>query len=103
MIDALLLELASAGWTVSWAFQFEPGHWRVSIIHYIDDKVHLSSCADAPSFAEALEDAMSRMAEAEIEDIERPSYSLTPAAKGGLLAALGLTSTSNLPITRRRV
>lgn len=98
MIESLLNELSALGWTVSWAFQFEPNHWRISIIHYVDDKVHLSSCADAPTFAEALEDAMSRMADAEIEDIEKPSFAKEPKVSGSLIAALGLRSA---PIRRR--
>jgi hypothetical protein len=64
VIEDLLTELSDSGWTLSWAFQFAPDHWRVSIIHHSDigepPGHYTSFCADAPSFAEALEDAMLR-------------------------------------------
>ncbi len=62
MIESLLIDLALSGWTISWAFQFAPDHWRVSIIHHSDIGepvgTYVSYCADGPSFATALEDAI---------------------------------------------
>jgi hypothetical protein len=64
VIEDLLIELSNDGWSVSWAFQFAPDHWRVSIIHHSDigepSGTYVSFCADAPTFAEALEDAILR-------------------------------------------
>lgn len=64
MIEDLLSDLALSGWTISWAFQFAPDHWRVSIIHFSDvgepQGTYISHCADGPDFASALEDAILR-------------------------------------------
>lgn len=92
MIEDLLTELADIGWTVSWAFQFEPNHWRVSIMHQVSDKIAFSHCADAPTFAEALEDAMSKISEATYELAVPTGYVLEQdkTAPVNLLLALGL-------------
>mgnify|MGYP001569753729 CR=1 FL=1 len=92
MIEDLLAELADIGWTVSWAFQFEPNHWRVSILKQLDDRVYFSHCAAAPTFAEALEDAMSKISDATYE-LAVPSGFVIEQNKTqpvNLLLALGL-------------
>ena len=62
MIESLLADLVLSGWTISWAFQFAPDHWRVSIIRRCDigepQGTYISHCADAPTFGEALENAI---------------------------------------------
>lgn len=104
MIESLLDELSASGWTISWAFQYAPGEWRLSIIREEDvgeaQGTYISSCAFAPSFAEALEDAMSKMNEAEFVESEKQGYSEKP--KGSILAALGLLKKEQ-PLIRRRV
>ncbi len=81
MIEDLLSELDTLGWTISWAYQFSLGHWRMSIIRHEDvgedQGTYLTHCVDAPTFAEALEDCMSKMAEAEWEPKQEQSYSMT--------------------------
>jgi hypothetical protein len=99
MIEDLLSDLASSGWTLSWAFQYAPSEWRVSIIHQDDigrqwdqPSIYLSHCASAPTFAEALEDAMLRRNEAEFMQGHDNTYggmALAPAPTN-LLQALGL-------------
>lgn len=93
MIESLLAELSDSGWTISWAFQFAPNQWRLSIIREEDvgeaQGTYTSSCADAPSFAEALEDAMSRMNEAEFKAAVKQGY-FEEKPKGSLLSQLGL-------------
>lgn len=68
-MDEVLAELTSLGWTISWAFQFEPNHWRVSLCKQSDigepQGTYISHCADAPSLAEAIEDALCRRNDAE--------------------------------------
>lgn len=86
-IESLFAEIESAGWTVSWAFQFQPGHWRVSILREDGAANTFRHCADAPTFALALEYAFIRGEEFTTED-EPPTYSLAP--KQDLLATLGL-------------
>lgn len=102
MIESLLAELSDSGWTISWAFQFAPGEWRLSIIHEEDvgeaQGTYISSCASAPTFVEALEDAMSKMNEAEFVEAVKQGYSEKP--KGSLLAALGLLKEEK-PFERR--
>lgn len=95
MIESLLAELSALGWTVSWAFQFAPDHWRMSIIQPSDIGEEIGTyrthCADAPSFAEALEDCMSKLADAEWEATLAPSHTNEPTPKPqNLLHALGL-------------
>lgn len=105
MIESLLTDLAASGWKLSWAFQFAPDHWRVSIIYvlewngYDQPDIYHSHCADAPSLAEAIEDAMSKRAEAEFVEGSKQRYSLEPKAERiDLVTALGLRS---VPIKRR--
>jgi hypothetical protein len=90
MIEDLLDELSSIGWTVSWAFQFEAGHWRVSILKQIDERVYFSHCADAPTFAEALEDAMSKISDADYELTTSVTFTQNKSQPVNLLLALGL-------------
>lgn len=65
-IEALLADLSASGWQLSWAFQFAPDHWRVTITKqgywngYDQPNYHYTDCADAKSLAEALEDAMTK-------------------------------------------
>ncbi len=69
-IESLLADLAESGWKLSWAFQFAPNHWRVTITRddywngYDQPDYHYTDCADAPTFADALEDAMCKRNEA---------------------------------------
>lgn len=102
MIESLLTELADTGWTISWAFQYGPGEWRMSIIREEDiggeQGSYLSACAFAPTFAEALEDCLSKRAEAEWEPSQKQSWAQEPKPTTSLIAALGLRSA---PIRRR--
>lgn len=101
MIESLLAELSDTGWTISWAFQYAPSEWRMSIIREEDvgavQGSYLSACAFAPSFAEALEDCLSKRAEAEFLPAPDQSFANEPRPTS-LIAALGLRST---PIRRR--
>ena len=76
MIESLLSELASLGWTISWAFQYAPAEWRMSIIREEDiggeQGTYLSVCAFAPTFAEALEDCLANRADAKWEPLPKP-------------------------------
>jgi hypothetical protein len=102
MIEDLLTELSDTGWTISWAFQYGPSEWRMSIIHEEDiggeQGSYLSTCAFAPSFIEALEDCLSKRAEAEWEATSPITWSQAPKPITSLIAALGLRSA---PIRRR--
>lgn len=108
MIEDLLTELSASGWTISWAFQFSLGHWRMSIIQEIDvgeeQGTYLSFCPDAPTFAEALEDCLSRRADAEFKASQPITFSNEPKSSGGsLLSALGLHLRPATSPIRRRV
>jgi hypothetical protein len=87
-VDDLLTELSETGWQISWLFQFAPDHWRCSLVCPAadpDSDSHLlKSCADAPTLASAIEDAMHAMAEklepSSVEwsiDISRPKLDLS--------------------------
>lgn len=98
MIEDLLAELALDGWTVSWAFQFAPDHWRVSIIQ-IDwlnyngcdqPNYKVSHCADASTFQAALEDAILRRNDARFIEGSKCTYILEPSRPLNLVKALGL-------------
>lgn len=92
MLESLLADLAASGWTISWAFQFAPNHWRVSIIHQTQvgepQGSYISHCADAPTFAEALEDAILRRNDAEFVEDQQSIHTLEPTKS--LIDALGL-------------
>lgn len=97
MIESLLAELDTFGWTISWAFQFAPDHWRMSITKisywngYDQPDYYVTHCADAASFAEALEDCMSKLADAEFVEGAKVDHSNEPTPKPqNLLLALGL-------------
>jgi hypothetical protein len=96
VIESLLADLADSGWTLSWAFQFAHDHWRVSIIQRFEwnsldqPDLLISHCADAPSFAEALEDAMLRRNEAEFIAGSKCTCANEPSKPTNLLQALGL-------------
>lgn len=106
MIEDLLADLAASGWKLSWAFQFAPNHWRVCITHehywngYDQPDYHYTDCADAPSFAEALEDAMAKRNDAIFVEGAKVEYALEP--QQSLAKALGLDKPKpQAPIARR--
>ncbi len=108
MIEDLLTELSASGWTISWAYQYAPNEWRVSIVHELEwnsrdqpDYYH-AHCAFAPTFAEALEDAMSKRAEAEFEEGSKISHTTEPP-KGNLLSQLSLFLRPQSAPFKRRV
>ncbi len=112
MIEDLLSDLAASGWKLSWAFQFSPNHWRVTITR--DDywngcdqpAYHYSDCADAPSFAEALEDAMAKRNEAIFVESSPTVCSNEPGhldsnPQFDLVTAMGLHTKPAKPFPRR--
>lgn len=100
MIEDLLTELSATGWTISWAFQYAPSEWRMSIIREEDigaqQGSYTTACAFAPTFAEALEECLSKRAEAEFQPVNVIAFTKEP--KADLASALGLRSA---PIKRR--
>src|SRR5688572_14773893 len=96
MLEDLLSEISSAGWTVSWAFQFSPNHWRVSLCRSSSDGTEFLHCADAPTFALALETAYSN-GEHLFEAKSAPTSSIDKKPEASLAQGLGFVK----PITRR--
>lgn len=102
LIEDLLLDLAESGWRVSYAYQHPDGQWRVSLSNMVEwngyDQPSMLICvgADAQTFTEALEDAMSKRSEAELVESSKINHSQEP--KTSLITALGLRSA---PIRRR--
>lgn len=107
MLEDLLDELSSIGWTISWAFQYSPGEWRLTIIREEDigaeSGTYFVSCAFAPTFREALEDAMGRINEAEYEAAQKSGLyagaALPKPKPSSLLSTLGFKSTQQ-PLRR---
>lgn len=105
MIEDLLSELADSGWTISWAFQYAQDEWRVSIIKtedwngYDQPDYRVAHCAFAPTFAEALEDAMCKRNDAEFVEGSKIAYALEPTKS--LIDVLGLAPKPTQPILRR--
>jgi hypothetical protein len=98
VLEALLADLALSGWTISWAFQFAPDHWRVSIIHHSDigepQGTYISHCADGPDFASALEDAILRRNDATFTPTDPTIWSIDgPTDSRSLLDLLNLRPT----------
>jgi hypothetical protein len=104
MIEDLLTDLAASGWTISWAYQWGPSHWRMSIIREEDvgeaQGTYLTHCVDAPSFAEALEDCMSKLAEAEFEPKATQNFTIE-APKASLADLISANLRPSPPIRRR--
>ncbi len=84
LIDALLTDLAASGWTISWAFQYAPQEWRVTIIKteawngYDQPDYRFAHCAFANTFADALEDAMCKRNEATFFKSTETNYEMAP-------------------------
>jgi hypothetical protein len=93
-IEELLTDLTDSGWTVSWAFQYAPNEWRCTIIRtcdwngYDQPDHYVAHCAFAPTFAEALEDAMCKRNDAEFIEGNKLEYALEP--NKSLVDLLGL-------------
>lgn len=110
MLDELLAELASSGWTISWAFQYAPDEWRMSIIRYADvgaeQGTYVSHCAIASTFADALEDCLANRNEAEFV-AEQQSLGLIDKSKPLSLDKLDLKKlglvTRKQPKVERRI
>lgn len=104
MLESLLQDLTTLGYTISWAFQFEPNHWRVSICRASTvgepSGSYISHCADAPTLAEAIEDALSRRAEAEFVVEEDQTYTVEVPGLS-LAQAIASTFSPSAPIRRR--
>jgi hypothetical protein len=102
MVDLLLAEIASNDWLLNNCYQVDVSLWRVSLRKPTNDGgVFCSSWAEGATLEEALEECMSKLAEAEFsEDIPQSFTREIEAAKVGgqsLLMALGLRK----PIKRR--
>lgn len=109
MLDELLAELASSGWTISWAFQYAPSEWRMTIIRYADvgaeQGTYTTHCAIASTFASALEDCLANRAEAEFVAEQRSLGIINktkPLSPNKIdLKKLGLVSRTHVKIERR--
>lgn len=101
-LNEILAELTALGWTISWAFQFEPNHWRVSLCKQSDigepQGTYINHCADAPTLAEAIEDALCRRNDAEFEQTVETGFTIEPTTSP--LANLRLAP-AKPPIVRR--
>lgn len=96
----LLDEIATLGWLVNNCYQVDVSLWRVSLRKPTEDGSWFSSWAEGPTFEEALEDCVAKLAEATYEEDKLQSYTQAnePAkVQGSLLLALGLRK----PIRRR--
>lgn len=110
-IEELLADLKASGWELSWAFQYGENKWRASIIKfgawngYDQPDYHFAHCADAPSLAEAIEDAMTKRNDAEFFEGQKSQVvsGVIPDRVEGqsLLARLNLTRRK--PFTDRRI
>lgn len=109
MVEELLAELASSGWTISWAFQYAPDEWRMSIIRCADvgaeQGTYTTHCAIASTFAGALEDCLANRNEAEFVAEQRSLGLIDKTKPLSLdkldLKKLGLVSRTPVKIERR--
>ena len=90
MIDDLLAQIASAGWLLNNCYQHDAGLWRVNLRRPVDDGDWFTTWAEGSTFAEALDEAMDKMAQAEYKANAKTSYLIDPS-KPSLLTQLGLT------------
>lgn len=110
MIEDLLTDLSASGWTISMAFQYAPDEWRCTIIKteelangYDQPDYHVAYCAFAPTFAEALEDAMSKRSEAEFIEGAKITYSSEEPRSSFLSTLTSSLRVPSPPINRRRI
>lgn len=98
-LQEILDDLTASGWTISWAFQYAPNEWRMSIIREADvgaeQGTYTTHCAFASSFQSALEDCLAKRNDALFEpNVESiGTIDNTPIPTRLDLSALGLRKT----------
>ncbi len=98
MLDELIAEIAEAGWLFNNCYQIDADLWRVNLRRPDGEGDWFSDWAIGPTFTEALEECMSKLAEAKFTESQIQAFSQAkPAPKTNLLQALGLAK----PIERR--
>src|SRR6266702_957167 len=91
MLDELIAEIASQGWLLNNCYQIDTDLWRVNLRRPTGDGDYFSDWATGPTFVDALEECMSKLAEAEFAEAKAQTYSQAkPEPKTNLLQALGL-------------
>jgi hypothetical protein len=104
MIDDLIAEIASLGWFLNNCYQADATLWRVNLRRPdpANDGDWFTDWAEAPTFAEALELCIVKMAEAEFAETPPVVFAKdrTPTQSSGLLAKLGLGK-PKVPFERR--
>lgn len=106
MIESTIADIESAGWTISWAFQFKIGEWRASIIQDCEGGYICKCCLSAPTLGEALEEAflsehvMMNSMNTELWSAVKGPEPTIEYKQGSLLDRLGLAKPKE-PIKRR--
>lgn len=101
-LDELFADIAARGYRVNNIFQWPNGLWRVNLLRPNTNGDWFGDFAEAPTLAEAIEDAIALMNDAEFIHHDEPTWSLDkskPAAPN-LLKSLGLLKPQE-PIRRR--
>lgn len=97
-VDDLLADLSILGWQVNNAYQRDATLWRVSLRRPVPSGDYFSDWGEGPTLTSALEEAMSKLADAEFVEETPQSYAQAPAPLPfNLLKAIGLAK----PIVRR--
>lgn len=104
ILSDLLAELTTSGWTISWAFQYAPDEWRMTIIREADvgaeQGTYTSHCAIAPTFHSALEDCLTKRNDATFEPTPATNGIIDKSKPKSFLDAIGLQTK---PKVERRI
>ncbi len=106
MID----EVLALGWMFNNCYQRHDGSWRVNLRRPDANGDWFTDWAEAPTFAEAIEDCMSKLADAEYFPTPPITYTQGPKIETksprSLLQSLGLATTTHHAVTgtlKRRI
>lgn len=99
MLEDLLTEIAESGWLFNNCYQADAGLWRVNLRRQDNDGVWFTEWSEAPTFTEAVQDAMEKLVEAEFVENRLIAHAID-TSKISLLASLGLLKPTE-PLKRR--
>lgn len=99
-LESLLTEIAEAGWLFNNCYQPDAGLWRVNLRRQDGEGNWFTEWSEAPTFIEAVEDAMGKLATAEFTANTAITAKID-TTKVSLLEQLGLLPKPQAPMVRR--
>lgn len=101
-VNTLLADLAVDHWLLNNCYQVDATLWRVNLRRPDDNGAWFTDWAEAPTFAEALEDCMSKLASAEFTT-DPIQYTIATPKQPSIAEALAAHMRKAAPPIKRRV